>query len=59
MSDPGPDLSQEHAIRRVLRIRDVRLYMAQRFLAGAGMMLVRATIAWQVYEISGSALSAR
>lgn len=40
----------------VLRDRNVALYIAQRFMAGSGMTLLTATIAWQVYELTGSPL---
>ena len=40
----------------MLRGRDMRLYLAGRFAAGTALMLLRSTITWQVYEISGSAL---
>lgn len=32
------------------------LFLAARFCAGTGMTLLRATVAWHVYELSGSAL---
>jgi MFS family permease len=40
----------------VLRERDLRLFVAARFSGGTAQMMLRATIAWQVYEITGSAL---
>ena len=38
----------------MLRERDVQLYLANRFCAGTAHTLLRTTIAWQVYEITGS-----
>ncbi|GMU40084.1 MAG: MFS transporter [Chloroflexota bacterium] len=39
-----------------LRVPAFRAYAASRVAAGVAMTMVQATIAWQVYEISGSAL---
>jgi DNA-binding transcriptional ArsR family regulator/MFS family permease len=36
---------------------NLRLYIGSRFFAGIAYTLLRATIAWQLYEVSGSALS--
>jgi MFS family permease len=39
-----------------LREPDFRLYLVSRLLSGSAMTLLQAAIAWQVYQISGSAL---
>ncbi|MEN8181203.1 MAG: MFS transporter [Myxococcota bacterium] len=46
---------QRHGTLLALRQRGLVLFVASRFFAGAGMTLLRATFAWQVYEITGSA----
>jgi MFS family permease len=49
MSDPS------HGTLAALRQRPLVLFVASRFFAGAAMTLLRATFAWQVYAITGSA----
>lgn len=39
----------------VLRQRPLALFVSSRFLSGIALTLLRATISWQVYRISGSA----
>lgn len=39
----------------VLRDPNVSAFVASRFLGGVGMTLLRATFAWQIYSITGSA----
>jgi MFS family permease len=34
---------------------DFRFYLASRFFSGAGMMMLRAAVAWHVFELSHSA----
>ena len=43
-------------LRLVLRIPALRAFLVSRATAGTSMTLIQAAIAWQVYEISGSAL---
>ena len=45
----------ERTTGEVLRQRSFLLFALSRFFSGAGLTLLRATISWQVYEISGSA----
>jgi MFS family permease len=40
-----------------LRHRSVLLYLVSRFFSGVGMTMFYASVAWQVYEISGSELA--
>jgi MFS family permease len=49
MSDPG------HGTLAALRQGPLVLFVASRFFAGAATTLLRATFAWQVYAITGSA----
>ena len=49
MSDP------RHGTLAALRQRPLVLFVASRFFAGSAMTLLRATFAWQVYAITGSA----
>jgi len=49
MSDPS------HGTLAALRQRPLVLFVASRFFAGSAMTLLRATFAWQVYAITGSA----
>jgi MFS family permease len=49
MSDPT------HGTLAALRQRPLVLFVASRFFAGSAMTLLRATFAWQVYAITGSA----
>jgi MFS family permease len=39
----------------VLRDRNVSAFVLSRFLGGVGMTLLRATFAWQIYSLTGSA----
>ncbi len=48
-------MEQEHPTRAVLRNRDVRLFLASRLCSGTGLTLLRATIAWQVFDATKSA----
>lgn len=54
MTQPGG--SRWPAGLALLAEGDLRVYLASRFCSGAGLTLLRATVAWQVYEISGSPL---
>jgi MFS family permease len=57
MSDPSPEPSPgpSHGTLEALRQRPLVLFVASRFFAGAAMTLLRATFAWQIYAITGSA----
>jgi MFS family permease len=39
----------------VLRLRNFLLYLTSRFFTGAALTLTRATIAWHIFELTGSA----
>jgi MFS family permease len=45
-----------HSTLLVLRERSVVLFVTSRFFSGSAMTLLRATFAWQIFEITGSAL---
>jgi MFS family permease len=53
MSEPSREPS--HGTLEALRQRPLVLFVASRFFAGAAMTLLRATFAWQIYAITGSA----
>jgi MFS family permease len=53
MSEPSP--GPTHGTLEALRRRPLVLFVASRFFAGAAMTLLRATFAWQIYAITGSA----
>ena len=60
MSSPRPTLRADEPRRErgtlvVLRDRNLVLFIASRFFSGAGMTLLRATFAWQIFAITGSA----
>lgn len=44
-----------HGTLAVLRERNFQLYLASRFCTGAALTLMRATIAWHVFDLTGSA----
>src|SRR5262245_10879183 len=44
-----------HQTRAVLREPNFLLYLASRFCTGAAFTLMRATIAWHIFELTGSA----
>lgn len=46
---------QEHPTRAVLRNRDVRLFLLSRLCSGTALTLLRATVAWQVFDATRSA----
>jgi MFS family permease len=46
----------EHPTLQVLRLRDVRFLVASRFCSAAAGTLARATIIWQVWDLTGSEL---
>ena len=56
MSQPGTPAPTRHDPFAALRQRDFAIYAVNRFLIGVSLMLVQASITWQVYEISGSKL---
>jgi len=53
MSDDST--AQSHGTLLVLRDRSFRLFIVSRFFSGAARTLLRATFAWQIFAITGSA----
>lgn len=45
----------EHPTRAVLRNRDVQLFLVSRLFSGTALTLMRATVAWQVFDATRSA----
>src|SRR5258708_12831027 len=54
MNTPSP--KPHHDPFEALREPQFALYALCRFMLGAGTMLIQATVAWQVYSITGSKL---
>jgi MFS family permease len=48
-------LSRSNSTLTALRQRDLLAFVASRFFSGAAMTLLRATFAWQIFQITGSA----
>ena len=49
-----PDLASSAALT-VLRDRNVRWYVASRFISSLAMLLVRSSLQWQIFDQTGSA----
>ncbi len=49
-------MSARHPSLKLLRERDFGLYLASRLASTTAMTMLQAAVAWQVYQISGSAL---
>lgn len=49
--------NERHPTLQALGIRDVRLYVASRFFSGTGQSLLRATLAWHLFQVTQSTLA--